>query len=801
MATLVDARDLAWSRLEKVELEEEALEETPPAMRLEEWVSLPLLVAMIGAALWSIHTANWVAGTSRLFALGTLGLLAGLWLSRTGMRARWGLVLGLLLGGIASFIVSGNVVPWGERALEHGRELWAATVAWFGGAGGPFPLLPALQASAAAAADTWTRLVSWLNLAVSVDTATDDLALLYFLGLAAWGMGLAGALALFRRHDGLLAAVPAGIALAINMTLVQGSRTPFLVWLVSFLALLVVSSLAGLRRRWDRLRLYQAAHLREGIILVSTVVIAVIVAFALLTPRAAQNPLAVAWEQHMVDRWAELKDALNRLFTGTGPGGSGARGDTLVLKEPPQLTPQVVFLAAPPNPNPPDIPTVRYWRGIAYETYTGRAWQNQNHQLKDDALERAGPAANEARFPAAVSVQIVKPTSDVLYLPDRPARLSRTYKLQTPQSDQIEPEDFVALRLRRVPNNPVAYSAVVYLSAASEEELRAAGTTYPAWVSRYRQLPPGLPTKVQELAQQLTAGLTTPYDKAVAIERYVRDLPQNPDIKAPPTGRDAVEYYLFEAKGGFFDYAATAMAVMLRSVGVPARLVTGYVLDTLDPQARAYVVQEKDRSAWVEVYFPEYGWIPFEPNGNRPPIVRPQHPVTIPGIIRGGQQVQMEGREEELLAQAPSVGGSSALAISFQTVLLLVLAGLVYLIGRAVIDRLQRLNNSPRENIRRIYADMVRRARLFGVRPDPTITAREFTTLLVQKLEEARNGRRKPLPLPRPAPPREEIHIIGEAFSRATYSPHLSRVEDEQRVAEAWSRARWPMTLLLLLRR
>lgn len=801
MATLADAQDLAWARLERVELEDELAGEAPPAMRLEEWVSLPLLVAMAGAALWSIHTANWVAGTSRLFALGALGLLAGLWLSRTGLRARWGLVLGLLLGLVASFVLSGNVIPWGERAVEHGRELWAAMVAWFGGAGGPFPLLPALQASGAAAADTWTRLVSWLNLAVSVDSATDDLALLYFLGLAAWGIGLAGALALFRRHDGLLAALPAGVALAINMTMVPGSRTPFLAWLISFLALLVVSSLARLRQRWDRLRLYQAAHLREGIILVSTAVSALIVAFALLTPRAAQNPLAVAWEQHMADRWAELEDAFNRLFTGTGPGGSGARGDTLVLKEPPPLTTEVVFLAAPPSPNPADVPTVRYWRGIAYETYTGRAWQNQNHQLKDDALERAGPAANEARFPAAVSVQIVKPSSDVLYLPDRPARLSRAYKLQTPQSEQIEPEDFAALRLRRVPNNPVAYAAVVYLSAASVEELRAAGTDYPAWVARYRQLPPGLPARVQELAQQLTAGLNTPYDKAVAIERYVRDLPQNPEIKAPPTGRDAVEYYLFDVKGGYFDYAATAMAVLLRSVGVPARLVTGYVAETLDPQARAYVVQEKDRSAWVEVYFPEYGWVPFEPNGNRPPIVRPQQPVTIPGIIRGGQQVQAEGREEELLAQAPAVGGSSALAISFQTVVLLVMAGLAYLIGRAVIDRLQRLNNSPRENIRRIYADMVRRARLFGVRPDPTATAREFTGILVETLEAARNGRRKPLPLPRPAPPREEIHVIGEAFSRATYSPHLSRVEDEQRVAEAWSRARWPMTLLLLLRR
>ena len=97
----------------------------------------------------------------------------------------------------------------------------------------------------------------------------------------------------------------------------------------------------------------------------------------------------------------------------------------------------------------------------------------------------------------------------------------------------------------------------------------------------------------------------------MAIESYLRAFPIDYAIGDTPPGRDAVDYFLFEAKAGYFDYHASAMVVLLRSLGVPARLAAGFVVDRqdFDGEADAYVVQDQDVYAWAEVYFPGKGWL------------------------------------------------------------------------------------------------------------------------------------------------------------------------------------------------
>ena len=130
------------------------------------------------------------------------------------------------------------------------------------------------------------------------------------------------------------------------------------------------------------------------------------------------------------------------------------------------------------------------------------------------------------------------------------------------------------------------YTVTGSVSLATVDQLRAAGTDYPAWVvDRYLQLPGDLPERVERKALRSRATPTTPYDQAYAIEQYLRTFPDDFDVDAAPPGRDSVDYFLFDAQRGYFDYHASAMAVMLRTLGVPARVATGYVDRSAAPRA------------------------------------------------------------------------------------------------------------------------------------------------------------------------------------------------------------------------
>jgi hypothetical protein len=125
------------------------------------------------------------------------------------------------------------------------------------------------------------------------------------------------------------------------------------------------------------------------------------------------------------------------------------------------------------------------------------------------------------------------------------------------------------------------------------------------------------------------ANVDNPYDKADAIEKLLRTFKYNQGIAAPPGNQDGVDYFLFDVREGYCDYYASAMVVMLRSVGVPARFVVGYTPGEPKEQEEqsdddpVYRVLERNAHAWPEVYFPSYGWIQFEPTASEPLLSRP----------------------------------------------------------------------------------------------------------------------------------------------------------------------------------
>jgi transglutaminase-like putative cysteine protease len=182
------------------------------------------------------------------------------------------------------------------------------------------------------------------------------------------------------------------------------------------------------------------------------------------------------------------------------------------------------------------------------------------------------------------------------------------------------------------------YTVVSVVSIADKGSLRRAPATYTEAIRRaYMQTPSTLPQRVRDLARKVVEGRDNPYDKAEAIESFLRtNYRYAPVVRPPPPGRDPVDWFLFDLKEDFCEYFASSMVMMLREVGVPARLVEGFTSGTFDPTVGKYVVKQVNAHAWVEVYFPTYGWIEFEPTPSETPFLRAEEPLDPNALGAGG---------------------------------------------------------------------------------------------------------------------------------------------------------------------
>ena len=163
------------------------------------------------------------------------------------------------------------------------------------------------------------------------------------------------------------------------------------------------------------------------------------------------------------------------------------------------------------------------------------------------------------------------------------------------------------------------YSMRSFVSIATNEDLKTAGSKYSGFMKdHYLQLPSDLPQRVRDLSHHLTEDAKTPFDKALTIQDYLRGptFEYSQDIDKPSMGSDGTDYFLFESRKGYSDYYASAMAVMLRSVGVPTRLAAGYAPGVSEDGGPRRAVRDSDSHGWAQVYFPGHGWIDFEPTPN-----------------------------------------------------------------------------------------------------------------------------------------------------------------------------------------
>ncbi|MDQ4125748.1 MAG: DUF3488 and transglutaminase-like domain-containing protein, partial [Actinomycetota bacterium] len=259
------------------------------------------------------------------------------------------------------------------------------------------------------------------------------------------------------------------------------------------------------------------------------------------------------------------------------------------------------------------------WKGMVFGTYDGRVWNAANG---DEAV----PLGDAAPFEYPVSLRSLGPR----------ARITQTFYVEAEQPNVIfaagqpdtiwyeggvEVDALGGVRTQATLTDGTVYSVVSTRGAASLDELRALPhEAPPAQIEQFLQLPGDLPARVERLAREITRGATTDLDKVIAIERYLKNnYEYDLDSPVPPPGRDAVDHFLFDADVGFCEQFASATAVMLRSLGIPARVVAGYAVGSRNTFSGYYDVRASDAHAWVEVWFPHYGWYEFDPTFAIPP--------------------------------------------------------------------------------------------------------------------------------------------------------------------------------------
>lgn len=319
-----------------------------------------------------------------------------------------------------------------------------------------------------------------------------------------------------------------------------------------------------------------------------------------------------------------------------------------------------------------------FWRGQTFDVWDGRTW----------TVGRDEPEPIRGAAPIDIAVGredvLVRQSSDFI----------QTYYLEQAQPNLI----FGAYAVTQLyfPDNTVfqlpdgtlragvglgdgaIYTVVSKRPPVTESLLRSAGLVTPATdnglpdevAAQYLQLPE-VPSRVSSLARDVTASSTTTYDQVQALIAWMEaNTSYTLDIPPLPRGADAVEQYLFKDKQGFCEQIATALVVMMRSLGVPARLGVGYAAGERNPFTGLFEVKANDAHAWAEIYFPGIGWQIFDPT------------ASVPLAGDGGLRRASSGLGSFLAARIPAIPAALS-----RVLVAIVVVGVLAAVGAQVLGR------------------------------------------------------------------------------------------------------------------
>jgi transglutaminase-like putative cysteine protease/xanthosine utilization system XapX-like protein len=551
------------------------------------WFALPIYLVVISMYPLSLQHADWVEISAQFWWIALAGVLVGTLLGNGRLRFRRAVLAGSAIGMLTITLTT--------------------TFASVGGL---------------TFRDKLTHLAilvnNWITQVLAGEAASDPTVFVLLLGASVWCAAFVGSFILARNARVWDAVIFNGACLVINVSVALTNLYPdLIVFTLAVLVLLVRIHIVNLQERWARQNIVPSGEMDWRLLRGGLTWTTVLVIMALVTPRVgAAEVLNGAWSTFEAP-YHSVEAEWQRFFAGVS-GPSRLRGvsfsDSIRLGQAPNLGDRVIMTV--------EAPSGHFWRAVTYDFYTGAGWRTTE---SDKADKITLPATDREKFEARFD--IIVPHSNILFAANEPQKVDVPYQFYT-GADKTYSTSLHALNRSQAAGT---YTVTSLVSVADKQTLRKVPATYPDYIkAKYLQLPSTLPQRVKNLAHQLLDNLPSAYDRAETIETVLRSPPYSysPQVKATPPGKDPVDYFLFDLKQDFCEYFASAMVILLREAGVPARLVEGFTTGTYDAATNAYVVREQDAHAWVEVYFPGYGWIEFEPTPSQPPFPRPDAALT-----------------------------------------------------------------------------------------------------------------------------------------------------------------------------
>jgi transglutaminase-like putative cysteine protease len=759
------------------------------ARRPEKLVTLLLLFVLLTAATAGVTSILISPDWGSLWRSLTFGLLAG-WTLAIFSQPAWraGLITAAAGASYTLLFASGLREQLATILIELASLAGRLGTTPNNLKGDGSGLTQSLQDFFSASGVILERVRTWTAALIAGEPVFDPVAAALVWSLLVWLIAAWAGWAVEARRSALLASLPALLLSLGTLSYGQRESTTIYFMLASALLLLATVQLDQHKQGWESANIaYPPRKGRQigntaAIVVAALVVISAFVSsisipriFEMLSERTEAAPqqegdlakslgiLVVATKTP--DSFEDFRQpGLPReLLIGSGPELSRRRVMTVEIENFP-----AIFKDEQPGP--------LYWRSFTYDKYTGHGWRTSSTSL-DEIPPNQSLQLPQMPYHILIrqTVRSVGTETSTLHVAGEALAVDQHSRAAWRSS-----EDLFGIQIERT----AGYTATSLLPVADERALRSAGQAYPGWVKqRYLPLPSELPNRIKELAIQLTAAQATPYDRARAIETYLRRIPYTLDVPLPPADQDLVEYFLFDLRKGYCDYYASAMVVLARAAGIPARIAVGYASGAYDLNSQRFQVTQAEAHSWVEVYFPEVGWVAFEPTAARLVVNKPQ-------------SSQPSTRQDFPTTPAPEVNALNWMPGAWLIALgVLLAASLLALSYIASIEVNLRHLPEP-EAANQVYRRLKRYGSRLAVEIGTGATPYEFESALRARIQELSLWGKR-LPVGGDVPNR--IASLIEEIVRISYHPNPTQEQPDKTVYAQWRKIRWQLRLMWLV--
>ena len=632
------------------------------------------------------------------------------------------------------------------------------------------------------------RVIVWLRQVLAGNSGSDSLIFVIELTLLTWLLAYSAAWFVCRRHQVWGAILPSGIAILINLFYAAPQADLYFgLYLLCALMLLVRINLVTLERTWRQAAIGYPSEVGWDVMWSGALVAVLLLVFVWVFPASAPSPAWLAVLDPLQAPWQRLEEQFTRAFStlraSARPNPNAFFGATLTMGGPVNLGQRRVMDIRADNG--------RYWRAVVYDKYGSGTWvsthlETVNLNANDTRLDTW---AGYMRAEVTQTVKIYVDDQNLLYAQSQPIRFSipTEARVGVDKASGAFGFDLSLARARRPLREGEAYTVVSAISAADKDTLRNDSTNYSEGiVANYLQLPNNLPERVRAKAREITADFSNPYDKVAALEKYLRaNITYDEKVSAPPADVDSVDYLLFERPAGYCNYYASAMAVLARTLGIPARVASGYTLG--DYEGGVFHVIEANAHSWTEIYFSHYGWIEFEPTANKPEIERPkkapaapENPDVSDSAEEQRRRQERQNRADETEEQDSGIGSGYVLPFwsDPRNVALFVGVIVVLALSPLALRRWHRLQRIARLTpAARVYEEMLERARWLGVRDERYATPLERARAISVALPRAQS----------------ESERVASFYSRERFGARQLDEAERTTLTNAWQtwRAAW----------